>query len=343
MMKIYIVEDDKLIREGLRDCYSWEQIGAEVAGTAEDGATALAEIQRFCVDVLITDIVMPGMNGIELAQALRGAGWDGEIIMISAFQDVRYVREALKAQAVDFLFKPVQLSELTAGVEKAIQRRRERLRMAGYPEQEIFSKLEKAMRECRADDLEEWLMVAWQRMRETSGDARWIRRRATRVFLYCAREIGLHSAAKIFAEAAKEMENAEDAGKLYEKTVCDALAELEARLRDWNNAVKIMQLIQENMQQVDVDFLAEKMHVSRASFYRMFSKLFAENLTDSIQRIRMRKACDLLRDTDMKVYEIAIRVGYGDVNYFTRLFRQYHEMLPSEYRAACHQRQEGAH
>ena len=106
-MKIYIVEDDKLIREGLRDCYSWEQIGAEVAGTAEDGATALAEIQRFCVDVLITDIVMPGMNGIELAQALRGA-WYAHLALAGT---AAKARAAFSSFAPDFIVLDVNLPD----------------------------------------------------------------------------------------------------------------------------------------------------------------------------------------------------------------------------------------
>lgn len=96
MVRFFIVEDDRLICYGLRDCFPWRELGAQVCGVCDNGKNALERILAEEVDVVLTDIVLPGMDGIELGKALRERGWPGEMIMMSAFQNVDYVRGALR-------------------------------------------------------------------------------------------------------------------------------------------------------------------------------------------------------------------------------------------------------
>ncbi len=83
MVTFYLVDDEDMIREGMQFYFPWDQYGAEVVGSAVNGAAALSDILRKAPDVVLTDVVMPKMDGIELARNLRQLGYTGEIIFLS--------------------------------------------------------------------------------------------------------------------------------------------------------------------------------------------------------------------------------------------------------------------
>lgn len=116
---LLIVDDESPIREGLVECVRWDTLGIEIVGSAEDGKEALALFQRLKPDILLTDVVMPGLNGMELATKIRSSG---EIvprtIFMSAYQDVDYLKSAFKLDAVDYLLKPINIDELTQVVQR---------------------------------------------------------------------------------------------------------------------------------------------------------------------------------------------------------------------------------
>lgn len=108
MLRLFIADDDRIIRRGLRAII--EEFASEfvIVGEAANGAIALDSIQKTEVDVLITDIKMPVMNGVELIKAVRGLDLKLKIIVLSGFDEYKYVRETMKYGAVDYLLKPVE-------------------------------------------------------------------------------------------------------------------------------------------------------------------------------------------------------------------------------------------
>lgn len=121
MVKFYIVDDEDVIREGLHFYFNWENYGAEVVGSQINGERAMAEILELNPDVVITDVVMPKMDGIQLANQLRLAGYRGEIVFLSAYQEMAYVKAAFKFDAIDFIFKPIELDEFAAVISKVVK------------------------------------------------------------------------------------------------------------------------------------------------------------------------------------------------------------------------------
>ena len=71
MLKVFLVEDESIVREGLRESIPWSQYGFEFCGDAPDGEVALPMIRKFRPDILITDIKMPFMDGLELSKLVR--------------------------------------------------------------------------------------------------------------------------------------------------------------------------------------------------------------------------------------------------------------------------------
>jgi two-component system response regulator MprA len=119
-MRILVVDDDRAVRDSLRR--SLEFNGYEVA-TANDGVEALARINGIAPDALIVDVMMPRLDGIETTKALRAAGNDLPILVLTARDSVNDRVDGLDAGADDYLAKPFALDELLARVRAMLRRR----------------------------------------------------------------------------------------------------------------------------------------------------------------------------------------------------------------------------
>lgn len=107
MLKVFLVEDESVIRDGLRDNIPWEQYGFTLVGEAADGEMALPLIRKTKPDVLITDIKMPFMDGLSLSRIVSRELSATKIVIISGYNDFEYARQAIEVGVDQFLVKPV--------------------------------------------------------------------------------------------------------------------------------------------------------------------------------------------------------------------------------------------
>lgn len=108
-----LVDDEPLIRRGLEATVPWEKHGIHVIGTAEDGADAIRKIKDHQdIDLVITDVRMPHVDGLELASFLYDNCPQVRIIMISGYDDFKYAQKAIQLGVQDYLLKPVDIDEL---------------------------------------------------------------------------------------------------------------------------------------------------------------------------------------------------------------------------------------
>lgn len=124
MLKVFLVEDESVVREGLRDNIPWQQWGYRFVGEAGDGEMALPLIQKTQPDVLLTDIKMPFMDGLSLSRIVHQEFPDMKIIIISGHDDFEYARQAINVGVEQYLLKPITrvtlrkvLEELKAKIE----------------------------------------------------------------------------------------------------------------------------------------------------------------------------------------------------------------------------------
>ena len=112
MVKIFLVEDESTIRETLRDSVPWKQYGFDFVGEAGDGEMALPLLRQQKPDVLITDIRMPFMDGLELSRQILREFPKMKIVILSGYDDFEYARQAIGIGVERYLLKPITKSAL---------------------------------------------------------------------------------------------------------------------------------------------------------------------------------------------------------------------------------------
>ncbi|WP_418926463.1 response regulator transcription factor [Enterocloster sp.] len=111
-IRILFVDDEAIVRERLKKCIDWEVNGFEVVGAAENGEKALAYLGQLSVNIVVTDIKMPVMDGLELIRNSRESGYDSKFLILSGYDDFQYAQRALRYGADDYILKPIKEEEL---------------------------------------------------------------------------------------------------------------------------------------------------------------------------------------------------------------------------------------
>lgn len=112
MLKVVVVEDEELVRKGIVLTVDWAGAGCAVVGEAANGEEGLEVIRRYRPDLIVTDIRMPKLDGIEMLRRLREEGNRAHVVFLTAYSDFSYAQSALKLGAADYLLKPFHDGEL---------------------------------------------------------------------------------------------------------------------------------------------------------------------------------------------------------------------------------------
>ncbi|CAM4289297.1 response regulator transcription factor [Paenibacillus typhae] len=121
MWKIAIIDDERQVLKGMKSAIPWDELGAEWAGEAMNGEDGLEVIRRTLPDIVITDLYMPVMSGLDMMERLRKEGFQGKIIILSGYSDFEHARQALRFQVTDYVSKPISLPTLKSILGKVIQ------------------------------------------------------------------------------------------------------------------------------------------------------------------------------------------------------------------------------
>ena len=148
MYKVFLVEDEIVVREGIRKNIQWEQYGFSYEGDAPDGELALPMIRRIQPDLLITDIKMPFMDGLALSELVRKELPRTKIVIISGYDDFSFAQQAIRMGVEQYLLKPIikeKMVELLISLQKKMEaERQQREYLAMFQreaqEYEVFSR-----------------------------------------------------------------------------------------------------------------------------------------------------------------------------------------------------------
>lgn len=120
--RVLLADDERWIRSLLRSIVSWRKLGAEIVGEAEDGLTALALCRIKHPDILISDVRMPAMSGLELIEKVREELPHVQCVVISGYDEFQFAQRALRLGVVDYLLKPLDARQVETVLRRAVGR-----------------------------------------------------------------------------------------------------------------------------------------------------------------------------------------------------------------------------
>lgn len=120
MYKVVVVEDEEIARKGIIFTINWDALNCMIAGEAANGEEGAEVIRRLSPDIIVTDLKMPRMDGVEMIAKLREQGNRAKFIILTAYGDFKYAQSAVKLGVSDYLLKPLKDGDLEQAVTRII-------------------------------------------------------------------------------------------------------------------------------------------------------------------------------------------------------------------------------
>ena len=410
-MKVFLVDDEIVVREGIRESFPWDETSYTLVGEAPDGEMALPMIRDTNPDIVLTDIKMPFMDGIELCRTLRAQmPWIG-IIVLSGYDEFEYARQCIALGVREYMLKPVNSDDLKRVLDKVSAQLRE--------ERNTFEHASslRARMESGGKLVKEKLTGSLFSDEAPEGDVKNVLGQLSSMgcpvpakyyevldaafspvaegqetVASLLEEIGdtvLSSPGRVGTRLLIPGDSAEDVEERAYVTATSLVRELERSgseqirigigeivdtpegiIESYRTARHIRHLLCEKTEKVSLILgsremdetagdrtpsvitdakmymlenfgnpnlmlqdVAKAVGMSNSRFSTVFSQQTGKTFTEYLMYLRIRKAKELLRTSDIKSSQIARDVGYNDSHYFSYIFKKNTGITPSEYRA----------
>lgn len=397
-MKILIVDDEIITIKMLKTLIDWEKLGLELIGYANDGVQAYDILKNQKVDIILSDIRMANMNGIELIKKVSNLYEDVKFILMSAYADFEYAKEAMQLGCSNYILKPIDEIELENTLRKVIEEIRgkedkKRIVDSSIKKLQLFElykymKFGKNINSVLKDvnsykiDFNNYYIVLIQQENSSMNDYMRVnsielfhhkyieklldeiivenykknyvdflfddescvlivdRVKDEEITLICKniqdkflQEIEIKTKV-FFSEKGKELSMLPILYEKLEKDILEKLDENSYEEKKYSEAVeKCLKIIERDYDKnISLDEVTKEVAVSKNYFCHIFKKEMNMSIWNYLTKVRLEKAKDLLRKSDMKSYEIAFKVGYDNPSYFSKIFKKIEKMTPNEYR-----------
>ena len=254
MYKVLIVEDEEMIRKGLSYTFDWNDMNCVLVGEAKNGKEGLEKIEELKPDIVLTDVSMPVMGGIDmLKKSISSQNYCA--IIISGYNEFHLAKQAIQLGVTDYLLKPLEHEQLCTALQSAIKKIKEK------------------------EDLQ-----------------------------------SLESKIK---------------GSAVQEPVVDLVP-------NTNNAsehvANIMDFIAENYsKKIVIQDIVDELGMSSTYLHNKFKKETKQTITEYLNRYRIQKSIELMKNEEGKIYTIATEVGFQDYKYFISVFKKYVNCTPSKF------------
>lgn len=265
MYKVMIIDDEETIREGLRSVINWNEHNCSIIGEAEDGDEGVRLITALRPDIILTDVRMPGLNGLEMISQIKNLHQNCIVIILTGFREFEYAQQAVKLGAFRLILKPTNTDELLQTIDDAIAE----LKKQATSQNELANLRTK--------------------LKESYG----------------------------ITQVARE----------------DSTNTSETSANTRYLAAKSIEILKANYcKDIDLKFVADQLYISTWHLSKLLKKETGSNFIDILNEIRIEESKKMLLLPQYKVYEIAEKVGYTDVPYFSKLFKKHTGQTPVEFK-----------
>ncbi len=246
-LKIVVVEDEYYVRKGIINATNWEALGCEIVGEAENGVQGIEVIKTTRPQLVIVDIEMPLMSGLEMVEKLNLENLELEYLFLTSHQNFSYVYRAIKLDVIDYLLKPFMQEDLERCINKV--------------------------------------------------------------------KVKLH---------------------LVEKDELDLNGDTAYDIKFKNSLIQqaVQYVKQHYKEEITNTSVAEHLNISDAYFCRTFKKETGYTFGQYLAHYRIHIASKLLRNSDMRINEVALACGINDSNYFSQIFKKIKGLSPKDYQSS---------
>lgn len=325
MYQILFVEDDEDILFLISRYKLWRQGQYRIGGTAANGREALDKLAAAHYDLLITDIRMPVMDGLELCRRVRDLGYRIVIILASTYHDFAYAKEGMRLGAVEYIEKPFSEEKLAKALELA-----GRFLGGNMLEDEIYNRLMSKNQTAQqiARDLTGQLQAVFPDIplmarREAAAVLQGVYEKLGKraPWLEFMGSVSIYISENILEDSSGVLQEYLDIIHRYQLRKPDAVVQ------------KMVSILKHNVCRPRLlDYLSEQMELSKDYMGKRFRNVVGITISEYCMRLKMEQAKAMLAGTTKKVYEISQELGYTTVDYFTGLFKSYTGVTPTAYR-----------
>jgi two-component system, response regulator YesN len=414
MYKLLIVDDDEIMREGIEKNIDWNANGFMVVATACNGLEGLEAIKEFSPDVVLSDIKMPFMDGLQMAEKINSLYPQIKVVLLTGYDDFQYAKKALNLKVSQYVLKYEDNDEILEALKRAgrefdlnksnyqkIEKSKPLLinnffseLLSGIQNEELLknyaSLLElsfnsnffctsvinldsnnSTIKKMKFEDINLIMTQVQDISEELNCKQQFLmyfinyNGQINILFNFLKIEEKVNEYLKTTLEklinnvkAVLKVNISIGVGNIYEGYKNIVTSYNEALLAsDMGNVVgkgniffiddvrnnenshfvimkKVMNYINKNYckEELSLNLIADEVHVSSSYISSLFKKYNEINISDYIISIRMKKAMQLLINTDLKTYEISEKIGYSNPQYFSVLFKKHTGYSPMEYR-----------
>lgn len=255
MYNVLVVEDEDIIRKGLIYMVDWLKVNCIVVGEAKDGKDGINKIKELKPDIVITDVKMPYMDGIEMLEETISE-YDYEAIIISGYSEFEYAQKAIKLNVMEYLLKPIDFEYLYKTIGKLTEKIQSK------------NKIKQIMEKVNTKNSSDVLDISYYE--NQTFKTRYVK--------------------------------------------------------------KMINFIQTKYKhKILLEDLSKEINVSSAYLNTKFKEETSYTFNDFLNRYRILQSMKLLRQGNLKIYEVAEQVGFKDYKYFIEVFKKYVGYPPSKF------------
>ncbi len=336
MYKVLFVDDDETIGFIVSKMKVWENSNFKITRYAQNGKEALLVLEKESFDLIITDIRMPIVDGLELLENIRKRGDKTFLVLASTYSEFEYAKRGLQNGAIDYIIKPIteeNLKELFIRVEKLLKEKEDKPKETNLKVSKdridkwynLFINLEETPKILKDKYLKELNDIVKEEkviFSELLFEGIW--EKIVKVFPWLVK---LENIEFLFKEESFEKEveekiyNIQEIVKKYKLNNYDSLI---------NN---VSEVILKNIGKDKLlDIISEELQLSKDYIGKLFKNKIGITLNEYSTILKMEYGKKLLNGSNKKVYEISEELGYSTIDYFSKLFKNYTGFTPVQYR-----------
>ncbi|SJZ49219.1 response regulator transcription factor [Selenihalanaerobacter shriftii] len=358
MYRVLIADDEYLEREVMKKVITEEVKELRLIGEASDGEEALEVVKAERPDIILMDIKMPNLDGLEATKEIIEFYPGTKIIMITAYNEFDYAQRAIKYGAVDYLLKPVKLEKIVEVLKcliikieeeklynQLVKQSHDDSEESASFHKEFFAKEKKLfelVKEGEVDKIEKFVERLLNIIRTKDYSLVKFKIRIIEFLVSLSRTINQEAEIEIchfyFDELISESAEINSVDRFAEwvkdklKIVVDKVSKAYDEIDD-NVIKKATNYIHNHYNQdLTLKKVAKVVHLNKSYLSHLFKEEMEESFTNYLTQVRLKKAKEILKKSKDNITDVANQVGYQNANYFSQVFKKEFNLTPTQYR-----------